>query len=148
MSRVFEDEVSERLRELGFTVADTPSSADYRLSTELRGWWAPSTRFALMTLITLTIYTPLDYKWILDVDLSDSSGNVVGSAHERGAFRFETFGIVFFPTTIVGYYSLVLPHWNEIARASSNVAADYIVGEFARGGATTSAPVVPGNASE
>jgi hypothetical protein len=142
MSRVLEDEVSERLRELGFRVAAAPSGADYRLATELRGWWAPSARFALMTLITLTAYTPLDYKWILDVELSDGSGETIGSAHERGAFRFETFGIVFFPPTIIGYYSLVPPHWREIAHASSNVAADYIVSEFARVGATPPRPVV------
>jgi hypothetical protein len=32
-----------------------------------------------MTVSTPTVYTPFDYKWILDVELADREGNPIGS---------------------------------------------------------------------
>ena len=128
LSVLLESEVARAVEQAGFRLAMRPSEADYELSTELRGWWSPSARFALITLLTLTAYTPLDYKWILDVELTEVSGSSIGSAHERGSFRFETFGIVFFPATIIAYLELVPDHWEEIARESAFVSADFLSG--------------------
>jgi hypothetical protein len=134
LSDQLDEEIRRALQELGFRVAASPGAADYTLAAELRGWWSPSARFALITLLTLTVYTPLDYKWILDVHLSDSEGAPIGSAHERGAFRFETFGILFFPATMVAYLELVPPHWREIAGRAADVSADYLLSELASEG--------------
>lgn len=128
LSVLLESEVARAVENAGFRLAVRPGQADYELSTELRGWWSPSARFALITLLTLTVYTPLDYKWILDVELTEIAGSSISSAHERGSFRFETFGIVFFPATIIAYHELVPPHWEKIARESALVSADFLSG--------------------
>jgi len=130
LSSLLAGEVVRTVEEIGFRVVQRPSEAQYELSTELRGWWSPSARYALITLLTLTVYTPLDYKWILDVELIDKTGASVSSANERGAFRFETFGIVFFPATMVAYSQLVSPHWRLVASRAAGFSADYLAGEL------------------
>jgi hypothetical protein len=138
LGELFRERVRSAAEDLGFRVVSSRSEADYLLSTDLRGWWARSARFAMITTATLTLYTPLDYKWILDVDLTDRSDNPVGSLHERGGFRFETFGIVLFPATLYAYYQLVMPHWREIARESAQHAAGVLVSAL---GTPVAAPV-------
>jgi hypothetical protein len=136
LSALLESELARAVEQAGFRISERPGATDYELSTELRGWWSPSARFALITLLTLTVYTPLDYKWILDVELTEIAGPSMGSAHESGSFRFETFGILFFPATIIAYHGLVPNQWEQIARESALVSADLLSRVKAEGGET------------
>lgn len=133
LSRVIEDRIRASLSAQGFRVMASRADADYELSTDLRAWWVRNARFAWMTTLTLTVYTPLDYKWILDVDLTDRDGQPVGGTHERGGFRFETFGIIFFPATIAAYQDLVVPKWHEVAEKAADRSAEVLVSAAASG---------------
>jgi hypothetical protein len=146
LTRLLANQLHRTLQERGYRIVADREEADYSLSTDLRGWWARSSRFAIVTTATLTLYTPLDYKWILDVDMTDRRGRPVAGLHERGGFRFETFGIVLFPATVYAYYQLVMPQWWKVAQDGAATTADFVVDQLGRPDPPTAGGRAPGGA--
>jgi hypothetical protein len=121
LSKEFEALVREQLTAAGYKITPIEDNADLVVSTSVRGWWAYHGRSALISFLTLTVYTPLYFRWAIDVHVYGPDAKPVASSIERGKFTYQSFLIVFFPSSLYQGFTLIPPEWQRLVSASATV---------------------------
>ncbi|MHC4447618.1 MAG: hypothetical protein ACYSXF_07555 [Planctomycetota bacterium] len=127
LSKKFDTRIREHLTAAGYEITPIEDDADLVVSTSVRGWWAYHGRSALISFVTLTVYTPLYYRWAIDVHVYGPDERPVASALERGKFTYRSFFIVLFPSSLYQGFTLIPPEWQRLVDASATVVERTVI---------------------
>ena len=122
LTSLLEAMLYKNLEEMNYSVSRSREDADYVLSCTMRGSWDHGGSSALVSFVTLSVYTPIWYPWIIEVNIYNARGEQVADAYERGYVRWDCFGVLAVPTTVVQGLLAVPESWRNLAKVASETA--------------------------